>query len=73
MGIRRYGVLRARHREDQLPVIVGVVTPSVAYVDGNFPGVLDYELPVYGVIAPVSERRDVRDVFAARLVGGRTP
>ena len=66
-------MLRARHREDQLSVIVGVVTPSVAYVDANFPGVLDHELPVHGVIAPVSERRDVCDVVAARLVGGRTP
>lgn len=68
-----YGMLRARHREDQLSVIVGVATPSVACIDAYFPGVKNHELPVYGVIAPVSERRDVCDFVAARLVGIRMP
>ena len=54
-----YGMLRVRHWEDELPVVVGVVVSCVAYADIYLPGVQNHELTVYGVVASIPDRGNV--------------
>ena len=62
-----YGMLRARHREYELPVVVGVITAAVARVGENLAGIGDHQLPVCVVAASESQRSDVRDAIGTSL------